>query len=213
MNLRRIKNEIEVRLIDLYLNITDKIGYATLYRDSYLIPVLNKLNEEYNIEKVYYPACGCHKLARNLFGADKVYHLSRELDAVDGYFKRLGEGHKIQGDVRGSPFKDNTFDATFWNLSTKVLSEAVPELHRVTKDEGLLIIDTYYRPEPFLLDIIRQLDDKAEKIDIMVPNYERIFNYDGQDWDIDGTPFDHENPPMIPCSDIGIHVYRNEFDL
>ncbi|MCA9486244.1 MAG: hypothetical protein H6500_00530 [Candidatus Woesearchaeota archaeon] len=122
----------------------------------------------------YYPGSGWHDVPLQVFGADKVYHLSKEetkgdpdvlRDPLfkgesappsqrkreifeDGYFSQLrktGAKYMIEGDYRETQaiFEENKFAATLiWGVPSETIIEALPELCRVTKINGLLILGT-----------------------------------------------------------------------
>lgn len=122
----------------------------------------------------YYPGSGWHDIPLQVFGADKVYHLSKEETKGDpdvlrdplfkgesapptqrkleifrgGYFSQLrktGAKYMIEGDYRKTQdiFEDNKFAATLiWGVPPQTIIEALPELCRVTKENGLLILGT-----------------------------------------------------------------------
>jgi len=112
--------------------------------DKKLEKLLVYLDNNYALEKVYYPGSGWHKVPKETLGTDKVVHVSLEenLKWVDGgYFRRLGKGLNVKGDYRKSPFQDKTFDATLiWGIPPVTAIDAVPEFRRVTKKNGLLIV-------------------------------------------------------------------------
>ncbi len=107
--------------------------------------VLKYLDREYGIKTLYYPGSGCHQTPKEALGKDKVVHLSFEKDAERatgvGYLAKLGEGIKVKGDYRYSPFKDKSFDAVLIH-GTPLAStiEALREYRRVVKDDGLIIV-------------------------------------------------------------------------
>ncbi len=86
-------------------------------------------------------------------GLERVVHLSLEETKGDtkhnlsedvvkyGYFGRLGEGIKVQGDFRKCPFKEGVFGSCYihyvWH---NAITEAKQGIIRVLKKDGLLII-------------------------------------------------------------------------
>ena len=98
------------------------------------------LDQTYGIKKLYYPGSGLDIVPKNTLGIDRVVHLS--LEECD-YFSKFGEGIKIKGDFRNSGFPDNTFDATLIRRTPyKATKEGIPDFKRVTKKEGLIILET-----------------------------------------------------------------------
>lgn len=106
--------------------------------DKALSEALSLLDQKYDIHKLYYPGSGFHAVPKEILGIERVVHLS--LEEVD-YFKKLGNGTKVKGDYRKSPFKSRYFDATLiWGIPPETALEAVDEFLRVTKEDGILIV-------------------------------------------------------------------------
>lgn len=116
----------------------------TSYRERKLGEALEALDEKYGIGKLYYPGSGWHTTPKEALGEGKIVHLSLEENAsfVDGgYFALLGEGIKVKGDYRFSPFKDGSFDATLIHATPMSSTmDALSEFRRVTKEDGLIIV-------------------------------------------------------------------------
>lgn len=115
-----------------------------LSRERKLDGLLKYLDKEYGFKNLYYPGSGMHQTPKNALGIDKVVHLSLEAHKgwPDGdYFEMLGEGIKVQGDYRHSPFKDKSFDAVFvYGTPLASTIEGLKEYRRVVKDDGLMIV-------------------------------------------------------------------------
>lgn len=115
-----------------------------LSRERKLEELLKYLDKEYGFKTVYYPGSGMHQTPKNALGIDKVVHLSLEAHKGwpdGGYFEMLGEGIKVQGDYRHSPFKDKSFDAVFvYGTPLASTIEGLGEYRRVVKDDGLMVV-------------------------------------------------------------------------
>lgn len=114
-------------------------------RERKLEELLKYLDKEYDIKTFYYPGSGWHKTPKKVLGKDKVVHISLETDlerwGKPGYFAKLGEGIKVKGDYRYSPFKDKSFDAVFiYGTPLASTIEALQEYRRVTAKDGLVIV-------------------------------------------------------------------------
>lgn len=102
------------------------------------------IKNAYSPQRVYYPGSGNDKIPKEIFGEDKVIHLSLgpKNRGARGYFTHLGSGHKIEGDFLKSPFKDKSFDAVFiHDTPCSVTIQGLEEFYRVLKNEGILILD------------------------------------------------------------------------
>lgn len=150
--------------------------------DRILYRTLKHLDQNYNIQKVYYPGSGFHKVPKRALGIEKVVHLSKE-EIEGGYFKNLGEGIKVQGDYMQSPFKDHSFDATLiWGIPPDTAIISIPEFLRVTKPNGLLITGTselcqvgYDNFDTIYLFLDRHLNRiKLPKIDFRIRVYQNL---------------------------------------
>lgn len=119
--------------------------------------VLKYLDEKYEIGKLYYPGSGWHITPKEALGKDRVTHLSLEENAdfvEGGYFGMLGEGVKVKGDYRFSPFKDKSFDATLiHDIPRESAIDSLSEFRRVTKEDGLIIVVRDYE-QPHYADHI-----------------------------------------------------------
>lgn len=97
--------------------------------------------ETFHSRNIYYPGSGWDQLPKKIFGEDAVVHLSLE-EIRGGYFRKLGSGHKVKGDFRESPFKDEAFDAVYiCGTPPKITIGAVGEFYRILKNDGVLLFD------------------------------------------------------------------------
>lgn len=104
---------------------------------------LKYLDEAYHPNFVYYPACGADKTPKQIFGENKVIHLSLpENEAGVEYLERLGRGIKLLGDMAHSPIADRSVDLIYLNLQGIQLSEEmVGDFFRVLKNDGVIAIE------------------------------------------------------------------------
>ena len=133
----------EEHLQGFRMNHTDEEIVRLLFRTNVEEPArllantLRYFDDSFGISRLYYSGCGWDIIPRETLGTRKVVHLSLE----DRYFLFLGEGLKVQGDYRKSPFADNSFDATLISrLEPESALEALDECIRVTKNNGLFIV-------------------------------------------------------------------------
>ena len=125
------------------------MAYESVYGeeriDRRLKKLLRYLAKHYPIQRLYYPGSGAHAIPLEALGEDKVFHVSLEENrqfVPGGYFERLNARNMIVADFRKSPFRDNFFDATLlWGTPPESTIEAIDEFIRVTKLEGLLIVE------------------------------------------------------------------------
>lgn len=103
---------------------------------------LSWVKRTYNPQLVLYPFCGWHITPREVFGKDRVAHLST--DDCHDHLIDLGSGERVKGDVFSSPFQDHTFDAVllrFGKLRKDQIEQAFSELRRTVKVNGLFIVE------------------------------------------------------------------------
>jgi len=115
---------------------------------------LKFLDQEYCLGLFLYAGSGWDGVPKETLGLERVIHLSLEEtkgnklkyrlpeDIVKhGYFGRLGEGVKVQGDFRKCPFKGESFGSCYIHLVWHdAVTEAKQDIVRVLKKNGLLII-------------------------------------------------------------------------
>ena len=97
---------MEEHLHGCRVNHTDEEKVMLLFRTSVEEPArlltntLRYLDYSFGISRLYYAGCGWDIIPRETLGTRKVVHLSLE----ERYFPFLGEGLKVQGDYKKSPF-------------------------------------------------------------------------------------------------------------
>lgn len=116
---------------------------------------LKFLDKEYGLGLFLYAGSGWDKVPKETLGLERVIHLSLEETkgndlvkdhlpkdvAKYGYFGRLGEGIKVQGDFRECPFKDRVFGSCYIHyVWYDAVTEAKQDITRVLKENGLVII-------------------------------------------------------------------------
>lgn len=108
---------------------------------------LRYIDTTYKPRVVYYPACGADGIPKEVFGAERVVHLSLpENEPTDHYLERLGEGIKLLGDMENSPLADESVDLIWLNLHGIRLSEkTLADFGRVLKKGGLIAIEELHR--------------------------------------------------------------------
>lgn len=138
-----VEQWMEEHLQGIRVNHTDEEKVRLLFRINVEEPArlvgesLRYLDDLFGISRLYYAGCGWDIIPRETLGVSRVVHLSLE----DRYFPFLGEGLKVRGDYRKSPFADNSFDATLISrLEPESALEALNEYIRVTKNGGFFIV-------------------------------------------------------------------------
>ena len=122
--------------------------YESIYgegrMDKRLKKLLRYLAKHYSIERLYYPASGGHGIPEEAISPDKVFHVSLRNEGFGHResFGNLSSRNLIISDFRKSPFRDNFFDATLlWGMPPETTIEAIDEFIRVTRLEGLMIVE------------------------------------------------------------------------
>lgn len=126
-----------------YFTAIKKLHDQILGEDCTIKETLKWLDEEHDIKTVYYAGSGHDRIPKETLGKNRIVHLS--LEENQGYFETLGDGIKVKGDYRRSPFKNKSFDVTLVRgVALSSMTEALWEFRRVTKDAGLIIINDNY---------------------------------------------------------------------
>lgn len=107
------------------------------------------LDQKYNLGKLLYAASGFDTMLKSVLGLERVVHLSLEghkgsdPDNKDKstYFETLGDGKKVIGDTRRTPFADNSFDSIYCNVGFLMEEVGLEEMLRVTKPNGKIILN------------------------------------------------------------------------
>lgn len=117
-------------------------------------------------QKIYYPGSGWDKIPKIVFGKNKIFHLSLEENKdVGGYFPRLGNSIKIQGNFLESPFRDETFDLIIiHNSPYEVTVQGLSEFYRVLKTDGLLVLDNDGWEERMINHFMQNVNKYFKKI-------------------------------------------------
>ena len=105
------------------------------------------IDATYTPKMVYYPACGADRVPKNVFGADRVTHLSLpENEPIEHYLARLGDGIKILGNMENSPLADESVDLIWLNLHGLNLSpKTLADFDRVLRKGGYVVIEELHR--------------------------------------------------------------------
>ncbi len=105
------------------------------------------IDATYNPGAVYYPACGADSVPKEVFGADKVIHLSLpENEPTEHYLARLGDGIKILGNMENSPLADMSVDLIWLNLHGLILSpKTLADFERVLRKGGCVVTEELHR--------------------------------------------------------------------
>jgi len=132
-----------------------------------LARVLTHFDQTEGLGHLYYPGQGLHILPRDTLGVDRVTHLSLDTD----YFELFGEGIKVQGDYRTSPFPDNSFGSTLvWGLTQPSIVEAIDDILRVTKENGLIVVGQSRYFADIIKDRLKRVASPVEEIDVFRNN-------------------------------------------
>ena len=162
-----IEQWTEEHLQGFRINHADEEIVMSLFRTNVEEPArllantLRYLDDSFGISRLYYVGCGWDIIPRETLGTRKVVHLSLE----DRYFLFLGEGLKVQGDYKKSPFADNSFDATLISrLEPESALVALDEYIRVTKNGGLFIV---YAPHfDIFKDLLNTMNQRLRKLQL-----------------------------------------------
>lgn len=149
-----IENAIYLGATSDYLD--DKFSALTRFKNSIIAsnireekiatPFLIWVREKYNPQFVYYPFSGWHITPREIFGQDRVVHLSN--DDNNPFLRDIGSGIRVRGDVSRQPFRDEVFDVIFLNrhdVRGKDRKRIFAEFRRVLKEDGLFVVDSDQR--------------------------------------------------------------------
>lgn len=136
--------------------------------DNNLATVLHYLDENFDLGMLYYPGSGFHIKPRDTLGENRVTHLSLQ---PEHYFKHLGEGIKVVGDYRNTSFPDNSFDSSLvWGATHPTIKDAVEDILRVTKVDGLFVVG-------YNESFSQLLDDKLVKVNLPEELDQKIQTY------------------------------------
>ena len=109
-----------------------------------LYSFLNWVKGKYHPSSVLYPASGSDKMAKLVFGEEKVVHTSIEdygEDKGEVFFDELGEGKKVVADNLRLPFSDSQFQAiTLIEVDYELIENQRSEFVRVLEEGGVIAI-------------------------------------------------------------------------
>ncbi len=104
-----------------------------------------KLRELYPIKTVYYPGCGSDKKLEDYFAKEEIVYLDNGyrrmfiLDAQQEIERGIKTAGRVSADYGRAPFKDEVFDALYFN-DNHADSKEFEEMLRLVKPGGLVII-------------------------------------------------------------------------
>lgn len=126
------------------------------------------IDATYSPKMVYYPACGADRVPKDVFGADRVTHLSLpENEPTEHYLARLGEGIKILGNMENSPLTDEGVDLIWLNLHGLYLSpKTLADFDRVLKKGGYVVIEELHRNKREEWDALLEKFSGYQRLDL-----------------------------------------------
>lgn len=132
------------------------VGRQTFFR---------KLRELFQIARIYYPACGYNdSVLEDTFKLEEIVYLDNDANDPD-------KVTNVIGDYRKAPFRDNAFDAVFFQDNHATIDGA-KEILRTLKPGGIVI----YSLDTCGVDMsIRNLADLPGLREVKLPFFHEFF--------------------------------------
>lgn len=152
------------------------------YEKGLIVNAINDLKKDKI--KVLDIACGTGRLAEYVFSSKKnidYYGVDSSEEMLKEFRKKIANKNLnlLNADACKLPFKDNTFDLTYtfhllWHVEKKDQVKIIKEMIRVTKDDGIIILDAYNKN--FLYNNLRNKTYKKghEIFRLSIPEIKRI---------------------------------------
>lgn len=96
---------------------------------------LGELRQLFQISLIYYPGCWDDKVLEGPFKIDEIVYLDNDTDVSD---EKANPCNLILGDYGKSPFRDNAFDAIFYQDNHANKKETI-EMLRTVRPNGIVI--------------------------------------------------------------------------
>lgn len=99
---------------------------------------------------------GILTVAAKLLGAGRTIACDRDADAAAAARERLGESIVFAGSA--DAVRSGAFDIVVANISAPIIDAILPDLHRVARAEGVLILSGFENPPSIDKDIVESLE-------------------------------------------------------
>lgn len=132
--------------------------------------LLKWIDQEFNPQKILYPASGFDRVPKIAFGKKRVVHTSLEKK----YLAELGEEIKVAANNSNLPFKSSTFNLILLlDSSFEIIGYQRDEILRVLKKGGLLV----FARNIFQDDLKKDRVDYYKKLGVLNLKYRLNFNH------------------------------------